>query len=94
VRATPPAAERTIGVVAPLRKALLPRAEPARSRPRAPSLLARRSPLAIARQVVAVEIPVANPSSDAIAFDVSIRGDALYGDGTLVVPPGPDSVAT
>mmetsp|Transcript_1184 Transcript_1184/g.2413 ORF Transcript_1184/g.2413 Transcript_1184/m.2413 type:complete len:531 (-) Transcript_1184:271-1863(-) len=34
-----------------------------------------------------------NPSAGALEFEVTIRGDALYGDATLSVPPGPGSSA-
>jgi hypothetical protein len=40
-------------------------------------------------QVVAVEIPIANPSSSPLEFSVSLTGDALYGDTSIVVPVGP-----
>jgi len=45
------------------------------------------------RKVVAVEIPIMNPSSEPLEFDVSFQGDALYGDDTISVPAGPNSTA-
>ena len=63
LRTTPPEAECTLDVVAPLRK------------------------------VVAVEIPILNPSDTPLEFEVSVQGTGLLGDDTITVPAGPDSQA-
>ena len=61
LRTTPPEAECTLDVVAPLRK------------------------------VVAVEIPILNPSDTPLDFEVSVQGVGLLGDNSISVPAGPDS---
>ena len=61
LRTTPPEAECTLDVVAPLRK------------------------------VVAVEIPILNPSDTPLDFEVSVQGVGLLGDNAISVPAGPDS---
>ena len=43
------------------------------------------------RKVVAVEIPISNPTSIELEFTVMISGDGLLGDETIRLPPGPDS---
>jgi hypothetical protein len=44
-------------------------------------------------KVVAVEIPIVNPSSQPLDFEVAVSGDGLLGDETITVPAGPDSTA-
>ena len=41
------------------------------------------------RKVVAIEIPIANPSSSPLEIGVTIVGEALYGEASVSVPAGP-----
>ena len=47
--------------------------------------------LAPLRKVVAVEIPILNPSDAPLEFEVSVQGTGLLGDDSITVPAGPDS---
>jgi len=46
------------------------------------------------RKVIAVEIPISNPTSIELEFQVMISGEGLLGDETIRLLPGPDKVQT
>ena len=46
------------------------------------------------RKVVAVEIPILNPSDAPLEFEVAVQGVGLLGDETITVPAGPNTSGT